>query len=63
MSFAAIIVTSAAEVQFWDTGPAIDGTVMFLIVPIVLVCINTFEVRVRSNCSALQGQENTNGPA
>lgn len=53
VSFAALIANSAAEVHYWtsnvDTG--LDAGVLYLLIPIILIVINSFGIRVRSLAS------------
>lgn len=50
VGFAALIAASAAELEFWlvDTGAqsAVDGVVVYTIVPLALICINLVKVKV-----------------
>ncbi|KAH7026588.1 amino acid permease-domain-containing protein [Microdochium trichocladiopsis] len=46
VSFAAIIVTAAAEVHLWSFGDkVIDGTAIFLLVPVVLTVLNALDIK------------------
>ncbi|KAF4585776.1 amino acid transporter [Ophiocordyceps camponoti-floridani] len=47
VSFAALIATSAAEIHLWlPTSKVFDGVVVYLLIPVTLVLINTFEVEI-----------------
>ncbi|KAK5993764.1 Lysine/arginine permease CAN1-like protein [Cladobotryum mycophilum] len=44
VSFAALIATAAAEIHFWVTGKGLDGGVVYFLIPLVLVVLNSFPV-------------------
>ncbi|KAL2867243.1 amino acid permease/ SLC12A domain-containing protein [Aspergillus lucknowensis] len=46
ISFAALIVAAAGVLDFWDPGKAIQGTIMFFVVPLFLVLLNSFGVHI-----------------
>lgn len=46
INFAVFVTAIAAEAAVWNVPKGIDGGVIFLIVPIFLLCINGFGVRV-----------------
>lgn len=46
INFAALIVAAAGVLDFWDPGKAIQGTIMFFVVPLFLVLLNSFGVQV-----------------
>ncbi|RDA93455.1 hypothetical protein CP533_2672 [Ophiocordyceps camponoti-saundersi (nom. inval.)] len=47
ISFVALITTAADEIHYWLNGSKVfDGFVIYLIIPIVLVLINSFEVGI-----------------
>jgi len=48
INFAAFITAIAGEAAVWNVPKGIDGGIIFLLVPIVLICINSLGVRVRS---------------
>ncbi|KAL4975298.1 amino acid permease-domain-containing protein [Aspergillus desertorum] len=46
INFAALIVAAAGVLDYWDPGKAIQGTVMFFVVPLFLVLFNSFGVQI-----------------
>jgi amino acid transporter len=46
ISFAALLATIAAEVEYWNNSPGIKGTIIFLLVPLILVLINSLGIEV-----------------
>ncbi|KAJ5160876.1 uncharacterized protein N7482_007880 [Penicillium canariense] len=46
MSFAALIVAGAGVLDYWDPGKAIQGTVMFFLVPLFIIFFNSFGVQI-----------------
>ncbi|OQE39860.1 hypothetical protein PENCOP_c006G04402 [Penicillium coprophilum] len=49
MSFSTLVATSAAEFNFWDyihERPLIQGLIIYLLIPLVLVCINTVRIEI-----------------
>ncbi|PFH62087.1 hypothetical protein XA68_15178 [Ophiocordyceps unilateralis] len=47
VSFAALIATSAAEIHLWfRKSKVFDGVVIYLLIPVTLVLINSFEVEI-----------------
>ncbi|KAL6231194.1 hypothetical protein BDW75DRAFT_248064 [Aspergillus navahoensis] len=46
INFAALIVAAAGVLDYWDPGKAIQGTVMFFVVPLFLVLLNSFGVQI-----------------
>jgi amino acid transporter len=49
MSFSTLVATSAAEFNFWDyihERPAIQGLIIYLLIPLILVCINAIRIEV-----------------
>ncbi|KAL4760927.1 amino acid permease-domain-containing protein [Aspergillus foveolatus] len=46
INFAALIVAAAGVLDFWDPGKAIQGTIMFFVVPLFLVLLNSFGVQI-----------------
>lgn len=60
MSFGALIATLAAEVDFWtaaNASKAIDGIVIYTIVPAILVLINSAGIEVHNPLRVSHGQE------
>ena len=48
VSFAALIAATAAHFDFWMPGkPLFDGFVVYSIIPIILIVLNTLSVKVR----------------
>jgi amino acid transporter len=51
MSFSTLVATSAAEFNFWDyihERPAIQGLIIYLLIPLIIVCINAIRIEVCS---------------
>lgn len=46
ITFAAIITAIAGDVAFWNVPKAIDGAVLFFLIPVVLIAINSLGVGV-----------------
>ncbi|KAL4905090.1 hypothetical protein BDW74DRAFT_18766 [Aspergillus multicolor] len=46
INFAALIVAAAGVLDYWDPGKAIQGTIMFFVVPLFLVLLNSFGVQI-----------------
>ncbi|KND92785.1 Arginine permease [Tolypocladium ophioglossoides CBS 100239] len=47
ISFSALIATSAAEIHFWINGnKAFDGGVVYFLIPLVLIYLNSFRVDI-----------------
>jgi amino acid transporter len=46
INFAALIVAAAGVLEYWGPGKAIQGTIMFFVVPLFLVLFNSFGVHV-----------------
>jgi amino acid transporter len=46
INFAALIVAAAGVLEYWGPGKAIQGTIMFFVVPLFLVLLNSFGVHV-----------------
>lgn len=46
MNFAAHMTAVAGEVAVWQVPRWIDGSILFFLVPLVLICINNLGVRV-----------------
>lgn len=47
VSFSALVATSAAEIHFWITGnKAFDGGVVYFLIPVILIGLNSFRVDV-----------------
>lgn len=46
VSFAALLATTAAEVTYWNNSKGIQGAIMFVVVPLILVLINALGVEV-----------------
>ncbi|OJJ07207.1 hypothetical protein ASPVEDRAFT_46560 [Aspergillus versicolor CBS 583.65] len=46
ISFAALIVAAAGVLDYWNPGKVIQGIVMFFIVPLFLVLLNSFGVQI-----------------
>ena len=47
VSFAALMVTAAAELDFWtDSNKAINGGIVYLLIPLAMILMNLFEVEV-----------------
>ncbi|GIC92813.1 uncharacterized protein Aud_009286 [Aspergillus udagawae] len=46
ITLAALIVTGAGVLDFWDPGKAIQGTVMFFLIPSFIIFFNSFGVQI-----------------
>ncbi|KAL4945278.1 hypothetical protein BDV06DRAFT_185338 [Aspergillus oleicola] len=46
INFAALIVAGAGVLDYWDPGKPILGTIMFFVVPLFLVLLNSFGVQI-----------------
>ncbi|KAL4783295.1 amino acid permease-domain-containing protein [Aspergillus varians] len=46
INFAALIVAAAGVLDYWDPGKALQGTVVFVVVPLLLVIMNNFGVQI-----------------
>ncbi|KAJ5836615.1 hypothetical protein N7447_002641 [Penicillium robsamsonii] len=49
MSFSTLVATSAAEFNFWDyirDRPVIQGLIIYLLIPLILVCINAIRIEI-----------------
>ncbi|KAL3469720.1 amino acid permease-domain-containing protein [Aspergillus californicus] len=46
INFAALIVAAAGVLDFWEPGKPIQGTIMFFMVPLFLVLLNSFGVQI-----------------
>jgi hypothetical protein len=46
ISFAALIAAAAGESDYWGTQKGIQGSVLFFLVPLFLVILNSFGVEV-----------------
>ncbi|KAJ0416349.1 amino acid permease-domain-containing protein [Aspergillus carlsbadensis] len=46
INFAALIVAAAGVLEYWGPGKAIQGTIMFFVVPLFLVLFNSFGVQI-----------------
>ncbi|KAJ5512550.1 hypothetical protein N7463_002102 [Penicillium fimorum] len=49
MSFSTLVATSAAEFNFWEyirDRPVIQGLVIYLLIPLMLVCINAIRIEI-----------------
>ncbi|KAJ6185847.1 hypothetical protein N7519_007148 [Penicillium mononematosum] len=49
MSFSTLVATSAAEFNFWDyihERPAIQGLIIYLLIPLIIVCINAIRIEI-----------------
>ena len=49
ITYAAIITAIAGDVAIWGVSKPIDGIVLFFVLPVVLICINSLGVRVSFN--------------
>jgi amino acid transporter len=55
MSFSTLIATSAAEFNFWPSiqgNTGIHAGILYLLIPLVLVCANSLKIEVRSSFSS-----------
>lgn len=53
VGFAALIAASSAELDFWLAGKGtertvIDSLIVYLLIPVCLICINSIKVKVSS---------------
>lgn len=46
ISFAALIAAVAGESEYWGTQKGIQGSVLFFLVPLFLIILNSFGVKV-----------------
>ncbi|KAL4925373.1 amino acid permease-domain-containing protein [Aspergillus undulatus] len=46
INFAALIVAAAGVLDYWDPGKPILGTIMFFVVPLFLVLLNSFGIQI-----------------
>ncbi|KAK8115135.1 amino acid permease-domain-containing protein [Apiospora kogelbergensis] len=46
VSFAALVVTTAAETEFWTNNKSLQGTVIFFVLPVIMVIINATNIEV-----------------
>ena len=47
VSFSALVATSAAEIHYWINGnKAFDGGVVYFLIPLILICVNSLRVDV-----------------
>ncbi|XXH05953.1 hypothetical protein Hte_012396 [Hypoxylon texense] len=46
VSFAALIAASASEVHYWNDNVAVDAVVLYLLVPLILVVVNSFGIEM-----------------
>ncbi|KAK6864315.1 amino acid permease-domain-containing protein [Apiospora arundinis] len=46
VSFSALVVTTAAETEFWTTDKVLQGIVMFVVLPVIMVIINATNIEV-----------------
>ncbi|KAI2470992.1 amino acid permease-domain-containing protein [Annulohypoxylon bovei var. microspora] len=46
VAFAYLIASTAAETHYWTRNPEVDGVVLYLIVPLLLLVINSFGVQL-----------------
>ena len=46
VTFAAIITAIAGDVAVWQVPKGIVGSLLFFLVPVILICINSLGVRV-----------------
>ncbi|OJJ46050.1 hypothetical protein ASPZODRAFT_67618 [Penicilliopsis zonata CBS 506.65] len=46
INFAALIIAAAEEMNYWNPGKAIEGTIMFFLIPTFLVLFNSFGVHL-----------------
>ena len=54
MSFATLLATAAAEFNLWpgvNGSIGIQGSILYLLIPLTLVCANAFKIEVRLDCS------------
>lgn len=54
MSFSTLLATSAAEFNFWpgiNDSTGIHAGILYLLIPLILVCANAFKIEVRLNYS------------
>ncbi|KAK8056455.1 hypothetical protein PG993_001682 [Apiospora rasikravindrae] len=47
VSFSALVVTTAAETEFWTTNKVLQAIVMFLLLPLIMIIINATNIEVR----------------
>ncbi|KAK7951622.1 amino acid permease-domain-containing protein [Apiospora aurea] len=46
VSFSALVVTTAAETEFWTTNKVLQAIVMFLLLPLIMIIINATDIEV-----------------
>ncbi|CAJ2504035.1 Uu.00g114290.m01.CDS01 [Anthostomella pinea] len=46
VSFAALVAASAAEIHYWSNSAGLDAGVLYLLVPLILVVINSFGIEL-----------------
>ncbi|KAK7908212.1 hypothetical protein PG985_015515 [Apiospora marii] len=46
VSFAALVVTTAAETEFWTNNKVLQAIVMFLLLPVIMIIINATNIEV-----------------
>ncbi len=50
MGFAALIATSAGEIRYWIRKEPFDIIVIYIVIPLILVGLNRFQVGVCLQC-------------
>ncbi|KAI1415506.1 amino acid permease-domain-containing protein [Hypoxylon sp. FL1857] len=55
VSFAALIAASAGEVHYWTENVGVDAGVLYLLVPLILIVINSFGIEIYGWFEAVTG--------
>lgn len=57
ITFAAIITAIAGDVALWEQSKGIVGSVLFFLLPLILICVNSLGVRVSFNIGEFVQQD------
>lgn len=55
VSFAALIATAAAEIEFWTQSKGIEGGIIFLLIPMLLILFNAFGIEAYGFIEVVSG--------